>query len=48
VAQAIVSAAAARRGRERVLGLEAKLLVLADLLAPALVDRLLARMLVRR
>jgi hypothetical protein len=47
VARAIVSAAAGRR-RERVLGLESKLLVAADTLAPALVDRLLARVLVRR
>ncbi|HKQ59847.1 MAG TPA: SDR family NAD(P)-dependent oxidoreductase [Candidatus Polarisedimenticolaceae bacterium] len=42
VAQAILSMAASRR-RERVLGLESKLLVALDLVAPGLADRLLAR-----
>ena len=42
VARAIVSMAASRR-REIILGFEAKLLTFADLIAPGLVDRLLAR-----
>jgi len=44
VAQAIVEMADSRR-RERVLGLEAKLLCLADSIAPGMIDRMLARML---
>jgi short-subunit dehydrogenase len=47
VARAIVRMATSRR-REIVLGVEAKLLVLADTLFPTLVDRLLARMLTRK
>jgi short-subunit dehydrogenase len=47
VARALVAMAASRR-RERVLGAEAKLLVLADHLLPGLVDWLLCRTLTRR
>jgi short-subunit dehydrogenase len=46
VAQAIVSMAGSRR-RERILGVEAKLLTFADLVAPGLVDAILARALTR-
>ena len=47
VARAIVRMAGSRR-REVILGVEAKLLHLADTLAPGLIDWLLARMLTRR
>lgn len=46
VARAIVRMADSRR-REQILGVEAKLMVLADLLLPGLVDRILARTLNR-
>lgn len=46
VARAIVSMAGSRR-REKILGIEAKLLTFADLIAPGLVDRILARTLNR-
>ena len=46
VARAIVSMAGSRR-REHILGAEAKLMVLADTLAPGLVDWILARALTR-
>ena len=44
VARAIVGMADSKR-REMILGMEAKLMVLADTFAPGLVDRILARML---
>lgn len=47
VARALVKMAAGRR-RERIIGLEAKLMHLADLIAPGVIDRILARMLTRK
>jgi short-subunit dehydrogenase len=47
VARAIVSMAASRR-RERILGIEAKLMTLVDTVAPAVMDWILARTLTRR